>query len=237
MAETNGEKENKYEKCFKETTVEFLLGRIVTAPDGDPNEYNGDGTVNVSIESYKRIKDKQVMWTHKLIFAQADEGIKAYWCPFKMGGVEYIKLGGDADFVFTPTMNGCSFGITNIEEKTVFDKRAVYVAHANCNSDKQMKNVNHKSIKSGYKKKKKSQIKLLKNLKYKQINISNVINVEPINMKKSDSIEKWRGTTFGAWDKECNMWKFYSVVYLSGGTPTKIKVICVTEEGGVRTNT
>ena len=43
MTETNGEKETKYGNEFKEKTVKFLLGRIVTAPDEDPNEYNEDG--------------------------------------------------------------------------------------------------------------------------------------------------------------------------------------------------
>ena len=93
-----------------------------------------------------------------------------------------------------------------------------------------MKKVNYKTIVGGYVKQKKSQLKLLKKLIYEGISISNVINVEPINMKKTAPIEKWRATTFGAWDEKCKMWKFYSVVYLSGGTPTMIKVICVTRE-------
>ena len=35
----------------------------------------------------------------------------AYWCPYDQDRFGYTTLGNNADFMFTPTMDGCSFGI------------------------------------------------------------------------------------------------------------------------------
>jgi hypothetical protein len=39
------------------------------------------------------------------------DSFSAYWCSYKKNELHYVTLGTDASFVFTPTMDGCSFGI------------------------------------------------------------------------------------------------------------------------------
>ncbi|OUS06208.1 hypothetical protein A9Q81_03480 [Gammaproteobacteria bacterium 42_54_T18] len=53
-------------------------------------------------------------------------GLRAYWCPYNADQVHAVTLGSDADFMFTATMNGCSFGIGSPSPDG-----AVRVAHAN----------------------------------------------------------------------------------------------------------
>lgn len=38
-------------------------------------------------------------------------GFLAYICDYEQGGTKYVTLGSAADFMFTITMNGCTFGI------------------------------------------------------------------------------------------------------------------------------
>jgi hypothetical protein len=56
----------------------------------------------------------------------AGDEFAAYWCPYKEDRVFAVTLHDEADRMFTPTMNGCSFGvgIPSIDG-------AVRVAHAN----------------------------------------------------------------------------------------------------------
>ena len=39
------------------------------------------------------------------------EAFMAYWCPYTNQQTRYTTLSGNADFMFTATMDGCSFGI------------------------------------------------------------------------------------------------------------------------------
>lgn len=55
--------------------------------------------------------------------------IKAYYLPFSANAIHTMTLGSDADFFFTPTLNGCTF--------VVGDGKNPKVAHANFVSDSQ----------------------------------------------------------------------------------------------------
>lgn len=57
----------------------------------------------------------------------------AYWCPYKQDEVHAVTLSGEADRMFTATMNGCSFGvgIPSLDG-------AVRVAHANSTEVKEL---------------------------------------------------------------------------------------------------
>ena len=50
----------------------------------------------------------------------------AYYCPYEDDQANYVFLGDEADYMFTPSVSGCTFGIGN---RT--DKGGVLVGHAN----------------------------------------------------------------------------------------------------------
>jgi hypothetical protein len=52
--------------------------------------------------------------------------IAAYYCPYEDNQALYVYLGDDADYMFTPSVSGCTFGIGS---RT--DKGGVLVGHAN----------------------------------------------------------------------------------------------------------
>ena len=56
----------------------------------------------------------------------AGTDFNAYWCPYASDTVNRVTLAGAADYMFTPTMNGCSFGIG-----IAAPDGSVRVAHAN----------------------------------------------------------------------------------------------------------
>jgi hypothetical protein len=49
-----------------------------------------------------------------------------YWCSYKKDELHYVTLGADADYLFTPTMDGCSFGIGHAS-----NNGSVIVSHVN----------------------------------------------------------------------------------------------------------
>lgn len=53
-----------------------------------------------------------------------------YWCPYEINKTRYVTLSGAADFMFTATMDGCSFGIG-----TAASDGTVTVSHSNSAQD------------------------------------------------------------------------------------------------------
>ncbi|HJZ56224.1 MAG TPA: hypothetical protein VKE74_14755, partial [Gemmataceae bacterium] len=52
-----------------------------------------------------------------------DDLIAAYWCPYENGDCRGVMLGPSAPYMFTATMNGCSFGVGSA---TAGGQRMVY---------------------------------------------------------------------------------------------------------------
>lgn len=53
-----------------------------------------------------------------------------YWCPYEVDGTRYVTLTGAADYMFTATMDGCSFGIG-----TPGSDGTITVSHSNSAQD------------------------------------------------------------------------------------------------------
>jgi hypothetical protein len=53
-----------------------------------------------------------------------------YWCPYEINRTSFTTLSGDADYMFTATMDGCSFGIG-----TAAPDGTVTVSHSNSAQD------------------------------------------------------------------------------------------------------
>lgn len=53
-----------------------------------------------------------------------------YWCPYEINKTRYVTLTGAADYMFTATMDGCSFGIG-----TPASDGTVMVSHSNSAQD------------------------------------------------------------------------------------------------------
>jgi hypothetical protein len=55
------------------------------------------------------LPDGKVCWMR---LARAEEaGLRVYWCPYVQNGTKEAMLANEALYVFTPTMNGCTFGV------------------------------------------------------------------------------------------------------------------------------
>ena len=54
------------------------------------------------------------------------DSIAAYWCPYQPDGMYYTVLGDACDWMFTATMDGCSFGVGHAAPDG-----SVIVGHAN----------------------------------------------------------------------------------------------------------
>ena len=62
---------------------------------------------------------------------QAQNGIfMGYWCPYDIDRTSYVTLSGAADYMFTATMDGCSFGVG-----TPSKDGTVTVSHSNSAKD------------------------------------------------------------------------------------------------------
>ena len=61
------------------------------------------------------------------------DSINAYWCPYDNNSVHSVTVHNKADFMFTPRMNGCSFGVSSPSKDG-----AVRVAHANTQDNKEL---------------------------------------------------------------------------------------------------
>lgn len=53
-----------------------------------------------------------------------------YWCPYEINKTRYVTLTGTADYMFTATMDGCSFGIG-----TPASDGSITVSHSNSAQD------------------------------------------------------------------------------------------------------
>jgi hypothetical protein len=68
---------------------------------------------------------------YSLVFGDHEHAIRAYWCPYEENSKgRSIMLGNDANYMFTVTMNLCTFGI-GLGVGTNADGGFVRVAHAN----------------------------------------------------------------------------------------------------------
>ena len=72
---------------------------------------------NSSVDAFKLRNSTQ---------STTSKALKAYICDYTAGGIEYCRLGSAANFCFTITMNGCTFGVG----QTASDG-TVIVTHAN----------------------------------------------------------------------------------------------------------
>jgi hypothetical protein len=100
-----------------------------------------------------------------------NDEIRGYWCPYRAEDCLGTMVGNEADYMFTATMNGCSFGVGSA---TSDGSRAVY--HANKGSLSSGVDLqNQRSVEKGFKAMRKAQKKALRGL---QIAKGNIIDVE-----------------------------------------------------------
>lgn len=68
--------------------------------------------------------------------AQSDQTVQAYWLPYAPGNTYSLILGNEADFVFTPTMNGCTFAVSGSNAPRAMATHLNYQKHTDDGSMK-----------------------------------------------------------------------------------------------------
>jgi hypothetical protein len=137
----------------------------------------------------------------------------AYWCPYNNNTLGYTILGTDADYMFTATMDGCTFGIGTISETG-----ACIVGHANAqhlqteDGDTSGMEANQKmSLRSG---------------QFNKVNLVKKTTLfEPKHYRTFKTL-KASASTFGV--RKSGKWRFYAYRYLVHGGldgPKQFKII------------
>jgi hypothetical protein len=201
-----------YRKDFKKNPRAFMNDNIVASPD-NPAHLPASKIVKITIEknSFAVISNKPNGSVYSIIFKDTSDSISVYWCPYKPNGVGSAMLGNKADYVFTVSMNACSFGIGSYSAPWV-----VRVAHANAGNASNSYGVSSvDDIVPAIE----LQRKIQRHQLYSKDSTSKIIAYDNY-MKKSDGgfDSKCRATTFGERHPKNGSWKFYTLEYVSGGT-------------------
>ncbi len=126
---------------FDPRTSMFMCDNFVASP---VNQHNGSGRIPmIAVPAdptfyFCETKSGKPMDIYEIREApQAAPGTPApngifmgYWCPYEIDRTSYVTLSGAADYMFTATMDGCSFGI-GMQSKD----GTVTVSHSNSAKD------------------------------------------------------------------------------------------------------
>ena len=124
-------------------------------------------------------------------------GFDAYICDYEQGSTKYVVLGNNADFMFTITMNGCTFGIG-----MPAPSGEVIVCHSNTSK--------------GFGGKTPPDVQAqLQRVQVEQVLPEGGLILEPANYR---TIGKEQSTTFGI--RRNGAWEFWMHTYLYSGNQT-----------------
>lgn len=164
-------------------------------------------------QGYDAVKDNVSVPVYHVVPAAAvtpAERVVVYWCGYAHNSTQFTVLDSKAQWMLTPTMDGCSFGVGHPS------KDGVIVAHANMESA-QKKMGEHKGMQT-------AQTKQLKDF-FKRVGGRSPKIMSPIDyrMAKDEGMPKKAAiasaTTFGV--RFVDGWKFFRHRYLAGsGTYT-----------------
>ncbi|MET0307540.1 MAG: hypothetical protein ABW023_02435 [Sphingomonas sp.] len=94
----------------------FMADNIVQVTTPNPDDVPTDRPVWVTVQDTGlKIMNKPgtvfELYITKTVHSAAKPALRAYFCPYENDKSFFIMLGNDADYMFTPKMDGCSFGI------------------------------------------------------------------------------------------------------------------------------
>lgn len=198
-----------YRKDFKIDPRAFMDENIVTSPDNPPH-LPANKIVRITIEKhdFAVISNKPKGCVYSIVFKDTPHSISVYWCPYKTNDVGSAMLGNDANYVFTVSMNACSFGIGSYSAPGV-----VRVSHANAANAANSYGVSSiDDILPAMEQQRKIQQHQL----YSEDSSSKVIAFDDYMKSDGDFDSKRRATTFGERNSTNQSWKFYTLKYLNG---------------------
>jgi hypothetical protein len=113
---------------FAHNPIEFMRSHVVTCskmPPGAQLEGKGRSRRQPMRVGAFDFYDRGVF---ELIYCrdETENTVVAYYCPYEDNEANYVFLGDEAEYMFTPSVSGCTFGIGS---RT--DKGGVLVGHAN----------------------------------------------------------------------------------------------------------
>jgi hypothetical protein len=158
--------------------------RFILQEDGEWRKVV-DGTGKTVGAVYRLVRDDNAV-----------EGINAYFCPYKKGETNWVTLGTAAHYMFTPQMDGCTFGIGNDA------KGAVIAGHAN-SADVGSKWAEDYGKDAGLARQRAAQLNILR---YKIKTNGHYIEPEQYMVDEAS-----RATTFGVLRQDG--WKFYTACF------------------------
>jgi len=200
-----------YKKQFHDDPRQFMQDNIVTCPD-NPANLPGNKIVKVTIEAHGAavITNKPDGAVYVLTFADEPDSLDVYWCPYYNNDVGSAMLGTDADYVFTVSMNACSFGVGSYAAPGV-----VRVAHANsANSANSYGIGSQGDIVPAMT----QQAKVQRAFLYGAKATSSIIAFDDYMICDGSFNLRMRSTTFGELSADRAVWKFYTLQYVNGMT-------------------
>ncbi|HEX7760175.1 MAG TPA: hypothetical protein VF459_11780 [Caulobacteraceae bacterium] len=134
--------------------------------------------------------------------------LRAYVCPYQQDTIQGIMLGNQAQWCFTPTMDGCTFGIGSQGPGT---NGTVLVSHVNTNRSGQA--VGEAAGLDGHRQ---QQRKMQRNLVRSQVGMDAVLIEPDTYMTEGGEANKLKSTTFGSHAAN-GPWTFHTQRYRYSG--------------------
>ncbi len=199
-----------YKRAFQQNPRAFMADNIVTAPD-NPDYLPPNKIVKITIQKLDAvlISNKPDGAVYSIVFADTPHSLDVYWCPYYQDDTGSAMLGTDANYVFTVSMNACSFGVGSYAEPG-----KVRVAHANSTTSSASYGIKSVAdIEPAMIQQKKIQRAFLANKGAAQ----NIIAYDDYMMDGGMFNQRFRSTTFGELSADRRAWAFYTLQYLNGG--------------------
>jgi hypothetical protein len=147
-------------------------------------------------------------------------GFDTYWLPYKDNSLYHLELRNDARFLFTPRMDGCTFGVSELQERkngifSVFSKKKHFaqVSHVNMQDDNgKIDQPRMNFMVRRYHEESKGRVRLLKKSDY----------LDPDESREMNDQVAYKVTTFGV--RRGGKWRFYYQAYRIHFTGTYVLI-------------
>lgn len=202
-----------YEDEFCSDPKEFMEKHVVRA-GGVPSDVAESDVVRLGVTLANNFTVKNSFWQSAKVFnlvVRETQSIRAYVCPYADNQLKAIMLGNNAEWMFTATMNGCTFGIGSQGPRTGGSVRVIHV--------------NDQAAATGAATKIQSLSQRMSARNYffqKDYDLSKITLIEPSDYQgRSNQNES---TTFGM-HKHGKPWKFYTHRYKLVGNDAASNIV------------